>query len=99
MIQDADQIKYNLDVVEKMISLVEKQIRSNENIMGIMSSSFEYETYFGYAVDEDKINALKANVEMLPKLIKYRSDLLNYAAGINDTAPDFPTDLPQDFTF
>lgn len=99
MIQDADQIKYNLDIVEKMILFVEKQIRSNENIMGLMSSSFEYETFFGYSVDEDKKKEVAANVEMLPKLIKYRSDLLNYAAGIDNTAPDFPTDLPRDFTF
>ena len=81
MIDNAETIKYNLDVVNTMISLVERRIRTSENLMSAINSDYEYDTATGYKLNQDKLDEAKANHEMLSNLLVYRSQLLNYALG------------------
>lgn len=87
MFTDAENIKYELDILDKMIDHVQRKIRSTENIMGMLNSSYEYETFVGYKPDMGTIAEAKLNSMALAKMLTYRSDLMDYASGIEQSAP------------
>lgn len=89
-------IKDELDVLDKMIDHVQRKIRSNENIIGAINSTYEYETFFGTKTNQTEIDEMKLNVQALGVLLTYRSDLMNYAVGIG-SKPSLT--LPQGFNF
>ena len=81
-------IKNKLDIADKMIDCVQRKIQTTENMMGMVNSAYEYETFFGNVQNKTALNELKTNGEALHILLKYRTDLLNYAAGIGGSEPD-----------
>jgi hypothetical protein len=91
-------IKNKLDVLDKMIDHVQRKIRSNENIMGAINSTYEYDTFFGPKPNEDAINEMKLNVEALGILLKYRTDLMDYSIGVTNSEPATPA-MPDGFKF
>lgn len=76
-------IKNELDILDKMIDHVQRKIRSNDNMMGMVNSTYEYETFFGIKADEKALNEGRANSEALSRMLNYRSYLMNNAVGIN----------------
>lgn len=94
-------IKHELDVLDKMIDYVQRKIRSNENIISAINSNFEYETFSGIKPNERALNEVRANSEALHRMLTYRSYLMNKAVGL--TAETLTLDLSGitfgDYTF
>jgi hypothetical protein len=92
-------IKNKLDIVDKMIDYVQRKIRSNESLMGMVNSTYEYETFFGYNVNTDELDEMKLNVKALDALLEYRTELLNYGAEVTGHSTEPTLTLPDGFEF
>lgn len=99
MISNADKIKFNLDIAERMIDYISRKIHNDNTTIGMLNSAYEYETFFGTKADDEKLAELKRNVEALGILTKYRSDLMDYAAGISSTEPSLDLSSIENFAF
>lgn len=88
MISNADTIKYNLDIVDKMISHVQSKVYTDNTMMGMVQSGDEH--------DETSKEQKLLNANALRVLVNYRAKLLNYAAGLGEEPS---LELPDGFNF
>ena len=98
------EIEAALSVCERMIDKLQRELYSNNAMLGAMNSAYEALT------ENDKI-IYKAKVQQLGYLITYRIELLNYAettlnGGTPGTEPELeiakytlPGGTEQDFDF
>lgn len=99
MFTDAQAVKYELDILDKMIDLVQRKIHANSTMMGMVNGAYEYDTFTGYKVDETELQKARDNAKVLGLLLDYRSALMNYALK-GGTEPELITDdLPEGFSF
>ena len=92
-------IKNKLDVLDKMIDHVQRKIRSNDSMMGMVNSTFEYETFTGVKENTSAITEMQLNVKALGVLLDYRAALMNYSLGINGQTEEPTLTLPEGFKF
>ena len=81
-------IKCCLDVCEAMIDRLQRELYSNGSMMGAINSAYE-------SLTEDEKIVYKAKREQLNNLLKYKTELLDYALEViaEENNPTQPTKI------
>lgn len=89
-----DEYKFTLDVCERMIDRLQRELYSNGSIMGGVNSSYE-------CMSDTEKQTYSKKRKQLNNLLKYRTEILNCALiEMNNVGVGGKTlDVVEDFTF